>query len=202
MLDIDASKDGNRIDEFTIAEIASECFMPLTVGGGLKTIKDISLMLSKGADKVVLNSIALKTPDFITEAAKQFGSQCIVISVDVKKDNNNYYKIYSHAGISCDLSVDDWIRKIEQLGAGEILINNVDLDGKMSGFDLKFIESVTKKISLPVIIAGGAQKPEDFPLAISSGVSAVSAASIFHFTSITPDDCKNSIEKFGYEVRK
>lgn len=202
MLDIDASKDGNRIDEFTIAEIASECFMPLTVGGGLKTIKDISLMLSKGADKVVLNSIALKTPDFITEAAKQFGSQCIVISVDVKKDNNNNYQIYSHAGISCDLSVDDWIRKIEQLGAGEILINNVDLDGKMSGFDLKFIESVTKKISLPVIIAGGAQKPEDFPLAISSGVSAVSAASIFHFTSITPDDCKNSIEKFGYEVRK
>lgn len=202
MLDIDASKDGNRIDEFTIAEIASECFMPLTVGGGLKTIKDISLMLSKGADKVVLNSIALKTPDFITEAAKQFGSQCIVISVDVKKDNNNNYQIYSHAGISCDLSVDDWIRKIEELGAGEILINNVDLDGKMSGFDLKFIESVTKKISLPVIIAGGAQKPEDFPLAISSGVSAVSAASIFHFTSITPDDCKNSIEKFGYEVRK
>ena len=88
------------------------------------------------------------------------------------------------------------------MGAGEILINNVDLDGKMSGFDLKFIESVTKKINLPVIIAGGAQKPEDFPLAISSGVSAVSAASIFHFTSITPDDCKNSIEKFGYEVRK
>ena len=201
LLDIDASKYGEKIDEYTIAEVASECFMPLAVGGGLRTCEDISNVLAKGADKVVLNSITLENPEFISEASKQFGAQCIVVSIDVKKDEAGTYQIYSHSGKSSDKSLTEWVKELEQLGAGEIILNSVDNDGMMEGYDLALIKTVADLVSIPVIAVGGLQKPEDAVDAIKNGASAVAAASVFHFTDYTPNDLKKAMADAGLPVR-
>ena len=202
LLDIDASKHGEKIDEYTIEAVASECFMPLAVGGGLSSCEDISRVLSRGADKVVLNTITLKDPDFISEAANRFGVQCIVVSIDVKRNESGDSEIFSHSGKVVDFVLLDWVREVERLGAGEIILNSVDHDGCMNGCDLELIESVSSCVKIPIVAVGGVKEPADAVNVIQSGAAAVAAASIFHFTSITPNDLKNEMSVAGLPVRK
>ncbi len=201
LLDIDASKEKRGIDLQTVTAVATECFMPLTVGGGIRTCDDISSILEAGADKVSINSSFLENPEFINTAVQVFGSQCIVVSLDIKKDEKGEYQIFSHAGVKHELSIIEAIDKIREYKAGEILLNDVDLDGKMTGYDIDLIKLVSSKINIPVIVAGGASKPEDFAEGINAGGAAVAGASIFHFTSFTPNDCKESMNKAGIPVR-
>ena len=202
LLDIDASKEKRSIDLHTVTEVAKECFMPLTVGGGIRDCNDITAILEAGADKVSINSSFLEGLDFIKEAVNVFGSQCIVISLDIKKDQQNEFQIFSHVGIKHQISLCKALKRIEECKAGEILLNNVDLDGKMTGYDLEIIKIVSLKINIPIRAAGGASKPEDFGRAVRAGASASSGSSIFHFTSFTPNDCKDAMAKAGIEVRK
>ncbi|GCF91224.1 MULTISPECIES: imidazole glycerol phosphate synthase subunit HisF [Shewanella] len=200
LLDIDASKQGRSIDKFTIAEIAQECFMPLTVGGGIRTIKDIRDLLAKGADKISINSYALENPDFIKEASDIFGAQCVVVSIDVIEDGGNFY-IYNKGVILRDLDLIEWIQMVEKLGAGEILVNNVSRDGTMIGANIHLAELVSDSVFIPVIYAGGVSSPIDAALVAETKISGIGIASIFHFTDYTPDDCRNALKAKLIPVR-
>jgi cyclase len=202
LLDIDATAEGRRIDMSTIEDVASECFMPLCVGGGLRTIADIAEALARGADKVSLNSAALQTPDLISEASRSFGRQCIVLSVDAKCLPGGRKVVHSAGKCRPDSLVVDWCKRGEELGCGEILLNSVDHDGMMAGYDLSLVREVSAAVRIPVIAAGGAGKPEDMALAISeANASAVAAASIYHFTSHTPLTVKTHFVARGIPVR-
>ncbi len=201
LLDIDASKENRGIDLHTVNAVASECFMPLTVGGGIKTCADIARALEAGADKVSLNSVLFEKPAFAKEAVSVFGSQCIVASIDVKKGQVQKYELYSHSGRTINFSLEDALKFLIDSGVGEILLNNADLDGLMSGYDLGLINYVSSLMSIPLIVAGGAASPADCSKAIKAGASAVAAASIFHFTSITPQLCKEEMHKDDIPVR-
>ncbi len=201
LLDIDASKEGRAIDLHTVNLVADECFMPLTVGGGLKNCDDIARALEAGADKVSLNSIIFDNPKLLSEAVSVFGSQCIVVSVDVKKDMSGDYVLYSHSTRNINMGFTEYIRLLNDCKVGEILLNNVDLDGVMTGYDYELISKAAKITNIPLIVAGGASKPQDCSEAIKAGASSVAAASIFHFTSITPRECKESMFEVGIPVR-
>lgn len=199
LLDIDASKQNRSIDLFTIEEIASDCFMPLTIGGGIRTLEDIRGVLDRGADKVVINTAAIERPEFIKEASSVFGAQCIVASVDFKKKDDLYY-VYSKGRV-VDQDPFEWAKSLESLGAGELFVNSVDLDGMMSHPDLRLIEKLLSFTRIPVIYAGGVGSPEDFIAPIEAGCSAVAAASIFHFTRWTPNCAKKKMREHGIHVR-
>lgn len=202
LLDIDATRENRRIDMVTIEDVASECFMPLCVGGGLKTIADISEALARGADKVSINSVALANPSFIAEASRTFGNQCIIVSVDVKRDAQGCPRIHSPLSAVSSHSVVEWCRQAEDLGCGEILLNSVDRDGTMNGFDMDLIQQVTSAVTVPVIAAGGAGTPAHFFDVIHDAeASAVAAASIYHFTNETPRSVKEYLARNGIAVR-
>lgn len=201
LLDIDASKENRGIDLHTVNAVASECFMPLTVGGGIKTSQDIAKALEAGADKVCLNSALIENPEFAKEAVSIFGSQCIVASVDVRKGLERKYELYSHSQKKINFSMEETLKFLMDSAVGEILLNNVDLDGVMSGYDLGLISYVSSLVNIPLIVAGGASSPSDCSKAVKAGASAVAAASIFHFTSITPQTCKEDMLKAGIQVR-
>lgn len=201
LLDIDASKERRSIDKFTIMDIAEELFMPLTVGGGIRTVEDIRIALSMGADKVAINSRAFDNPDIVKDGAAIFGKQCIVVSIDVKKIAGTY-QIYHHATNATDGCPFEWIKKVEILGAGEILLNSVDQDGEMKGVDEELFSAATKIVKIPIIGCGGVATPEDSAIITRVGVSAVAAASIFHFTGYTPNDCKVAMAKAGFFTRE
>lgn len=200
LLDIDASKQGRAIDKFTIAEIARECFMPLTVGGGIKSIQDIQELLAKGADKIAINSYAIDNPSFIKEASNVFGAQCIVVSIDVIEKGNNFY-IYNQGVINRNIQLADWIKRVEELGAGELLINNVSRDGLMEGGNKALAEFVASRVSIPVIYAGGLSCPQDAAIIAKTDVSAIGISSIFHFTDFTPNDCRERLKFENIPVR-
>jgi len=201
LLDIDASKEGRGIDLHTVEAVSCQCFMPLTVGGGLRTCEDITRTLKVGADKVSLNSVIFDEPGFLKEAVATYGSQCIVASIDIKKDQNGSYQLFSHSGKQLNIGLEEMIKLLNDSQVGEILLNSVDLDGKMNGYDLDLINQVSKLTNIPVISAGGAGNPHDFSLAIEAGAAAAVAASIFHFTGFTPWDCKQDMLKKGIPVR-
>lgn len=200
LLDIDASKQGRAIDKFTIAEIAEECFMPLTVGGGIKSLADIRELLKKGADKIAINSYAIENPKFIKEASDEFGSQCIVVSIDVINVDNEY-SVYSQVIDSSHLTLSSWMKTVEMYGAGEILINNVSLDGTMEGADYELALNVSSLVDIPVIFSGGVKNPSDAAKIASTRVSAVGISSIFHFTDFTPNDCSKKLNELGIPAR-
>lgn len=201
IIDIDATKNNRPIDKFIISEITSECFMPITVGGGIKSCKDIEQLLKAGADKVSINSFGFSNPEFISESSKIFGAQCIVASVDIIKVDNEYY-LYINNKIVKDLKYLEWILRLEDLGAGEILLNDVTRDGSMLGSDKILAKSIANKISIPLIFAGGISGPEDVAELIEiSDVDAVGVSSIFHFTNFTPADCRESIRQRGLPAR-
>lgn len=200
LLDIDASKQGRAIDKFTIQDLARECFMPLTVGGGVRSVEDIGELLKKGADKVAINTYALQRPEFISEAAAIYGSQCIVVSVDVVETGDGF-AIYSGGSILEDLDLIDWLTQAEKYGAGELLINNVSQDGVMSGGSVKLAALVAQAVAIPVICAGGVDSPENCAQIAGTSVSAVGVSSIFHFTDATPEDCRVAMARSGIPVR-
>jgi cyclase len=202
LLDITATNKGREPDFETINEISSECFCPLTVGGGITKIEDIKNLLRSGADKICINTAAYENPQLIKQAANMFGSQCIVVSIDVKKINGQY-KCFSHSGSKrTKKNVLEWIKQIEQLGTGEIIITSIEKDGTMSGYDLDLIKKVSNAVKIPVIASGGAGCYQDFFLAISQAkASAVAAASIFHFTEQTPIEAKKILASKGIPVR-
>ena len=182
-LDITASSDNRKTLVSVVEKVASQVFIPLTVGGGIRNISDIKNMLKAGADKVSINTAAVKNPDFVRDATKQVGSQCIVVAIDTKDNSRGNWEVYSHGGTkNTNKNALDWAREVEKLGAGELLVTSMDRDGTKKGFDNDLLKKITDSVNIPVIASGGAGKPNDFKDAIIiGGVSAVLAASVFHF---------------------
>jgi cyclase len=199
-IDIDAREHGLKIS--LLREITKECFMPVTIGGGIKSLKDIETVLKIGADKILINTEALENPEFIRAAANKFGSQSIVVSIDVHYIDGKY-SVYSHNGQrNSGLDVVYWAKMVEKLGAGEILLTSIDKDGTMSGYDYKLAKSVGEIISIPIIISGGAGTLNNFVEVIKTGcVSGVAATSIFQYTQITPKNIKECLLKFDIDAR-
>ncbi|AWI03682.1 imidazole glycerol phosphate synthase subunit HisF [Clostridium drakei] len=203
LLDISSTNEKREPDYESVKEFSQECFIPFTVGGGIKSIENIKKLLRSGADKVSINTEAFNNINLIREGAKMFGSQCIVVSIDAKKENGRYY-CYSHSGTKCTgIEVSRWAKEIEKNGAGEIIITSIEKDGTMEGYDIDLINEITKNVKIPVIASGGAGNYEDMFKAIKDGkASAVAAASIFHFTEKTPRAAKMFLASKGIPVRK
>lgn len=202
-LDIAASRNGRCPDFETVDEIADECFMPLTVGGGIRTVDDVRRLLQNGADKVSINSAAVTNPRLLREVADNFGSQCVVVSIDAKIDQSGQYEVYSHGGTRpTGKDPVDFASEAEALGAGEILLTSIDRDGTLNGYDLDLTRSVCQAVSIPVIASGGAGSYEDMARAVrEAGAVAVAAASMFHFTQQTPLGAKRYLLDCGIAVR-
>lgn len=200
VLDINASLKDEPINTEIITDMANECFMPLTIGGGIKTIDDVRAVLNAGADKVSINSQALKRPSFIKEIASTFGSQCVVCSIDIKKIDGNY-RVFSKKEGLLDIDPLTLAKEYEHQGAGEILLTSVDYEGTTKGYDIELLRLFSDVLSIPIIINGGMGKPEDATQAIHNGADAVAAAYIFHFTQYTPQMIKENMLKQGLKVR-
>lgn len=186
ILDIDASKQGRQPDFDKIWEIATEAFMPFAYGGGITTVEQAKKIIYSGAEKIVINTSALKDINLISHLAKELGNQSVVVSVDVKKNLFGKYKIYSHAqDKTLNLDLINYLKQVEEAGAGEIMICSVDRDGTFAGYDLNLIKLVSSQVSIPVIACGGAGKIEDFALAVQHGASAVAAGSMFVYVGKT-----------------
>jgi imidazole glycerol-phosphate synthase subunit HisF len=203
LLDIRATLEQRGPNLDIIRDISGECFMPLTIGGGITTVEQVRKILRAGADKVAINSAAVENSQLVADIAREFGSQCCVVSIDVKQTEIGGYEVYTHGGKqSTGKSPVDWAREIEALGAGEILLNSIDRDGVMQGYDIDLLKSVTSAVSIPVVAAGGAGEPKHFSqLFKQAHVSAVAAASIYHFTSFTPMEVKRELDERGIAVR-
>ncbi len=200
VLDIDASLNTGEINIEIIRDIADECFMPLTIGGGISTIGDIKKVLDAGADKVSINSEALNSVAFINEASKIFGSQCIVCSIDVKK-NKGVYRVFSKSQGSLNINPLDLAKKYQEHGAGEILLTSVDNEGTMQGYDIGLIKMFKGNLKIPIILNGGMGNPSHAVKAIQNGADAIAAAYIFHFSRFTPDDIKKEMAGSNISVR-
>ncbi|MEE0944408.1 MAG: imidazole glycerol phosphate synthase subunit HisF [Clostridia bacterium] len=203
-LDITASSDGRNTVVDMVERVAREVFIPFTVGGGIRTVEDFRKILNAGADKVAVNSAAIKRPELISEAAKRFGSQCVVLAIDAKrKADNTGWEVYLNGGrVNTGLDALEWAKKGEVLGAGEILLTSMDCDGTKAGYDLELTSAISKKVSIPVIASGGAGKMEHFCDAFTEGAAdAVLAASLFHFKEIEILDLKKYLRKKNISVR-
>lgn len=203
VLDISATPTNRSIDIAEVRDFAPDCFVPLTVGGGIHNIDTVKELLRAGADKVAINSAAYKNPDFITELSEKFGTQCIIVSIDAHKEDDGSYQCYSSCGSKPEgENPAEWATLMEEKGAGEILITSIEKDGAMQGYDLDLIKMVTDAVSIPVIASGGANTYEDMYQALETGgAQAVSAASIFHFTEKTPLEAKDYLASKGIHVR-
>lgn len=202
-LDISATLENRPPDFQIVDELADECFMPLTVGGGVRNIDDIYRLLMVGADKVSINTASAKSIKVVEDAAKRFGSQCIVVSIDYRIVSQSRYEVYSHSGTRpTGIELIEFVKIVENFGAGEILLTSIERDGTMQGYDLEAISKVTSLLSIPVIASGGAGNYQDMLDAIEIGrVSAVAAASIYHFTEQTPIEAKFFLKSHGISVR-
>ena len=201
LVDILATQENRDLDYQEISDICDDCFVPLTVGGGIKNLDQISKALKAGADKICLNSIAYSNPKLISQAAKKFGSQCIVVSIDAKKMNDEYFCM-SHSGKTVQkIAPKDFAKECEDLGAGEILLTSVDQDGTMTGYDLNLIQSVSQNVKIPVIASGGAGSYQHMHQAYQHGAQALAAAAIFHYTEQTPKEAKKYLYQKGVPVR-
>lgn len=200
-LDITASIEKRKTLVNLIQEVASVIRIPFTVGGGISSVEDISDVLNSGADKVSLNTAAVKNPDLISEAAKKFGSQAIVAAVDVKRMSEGY-KVFINGGKQeTELEGLSWCKKVSELGAGEILITSMDKDGTKSGYDIEFISNLVKLVNIPVIASGGAGTKEHFLEAFNAGADACLAAGLFHYQELKIRELKNYLFQKGVQVR-
>ena len=201
--DITASSDGRKLFTDILCEVASKIFIPLTVGGGINTVDDFDRVLKCGADKVSVNSGAIRNPDLIKEAAKRYGDQCVVLSVDIKRVDGKFTVFAKGGRENTGLDAIEWIKKGCGDGAGEIVVNSIDTDGVKKGFDLPMLEAVCSAVSVPVIASGGAGCSEDFTTLFKSvpGVDAGLAASIFHFGEVKIPDLKKKLKNDGINVR-
>ncbi len=203
-LDITASSDQRAIMHEVVERTASQCFMPLTVGGGLRTVEDIRKMLNAGADKVSLNTAAILNPDLISDASAKFGNQCIVVAIDAKKDGENKWSVYTHGGRNkTELDAVEWAKEVERRGAGEILLTSMDSDGTKDGYDIALTKAVADAVQIPVIASGGAGNLQHMVDVVKEGsASAVLAASIFHFGTYTIEEAKDALIAAGIPARK
>ncbi len=201
-LDITASSDNRDIMLDVVERTASQCFMPLTVGGGLRTLEDIRKMLNAGADKVSLNTSAITNPDLVSEASAKFGNQCIVVAIDAKKDSDSW-SVYTHGGRNkTNLDAIEWAKEVQRRGAGEILLTSMDADGTKDGYDIALTKAVSEAVSIPVIASGGCGTLQHMVDAVKLGkASAVLAASIFHFGTYSIKQAKEELAKNGIPAR-
>jgi len=201
--DITATAHGRATMVDVVERAADQCFMPLTVGGGLRSVEDMYTMLRAGADKISINSSALATPDLIRAGAEKFGSQCIVVSIDAKKARPDLWEVFSHGGRKATgLDAVEWAKRAVSLGAGEIVLNSIDADGTKAGFDLVITRRISEAVGVPVVASGGAGTLEHMAAVLLEGkADAVLAASIFHFGEYTVGDVKKFLAARGIPVR-
>ena len=204
LVDISAHLSTDDPDFESIDEFGQDCFVPLTVGGGITRIEQVQRLLRAGADKVSVNTSAYARPELVSEIARRHGAQCVVASIDVRRDSGGGWLCFSHAGQRpTGRPVLQWARELESRGAGEILITSIELDGTMQGYDLALIEAVVDAVKIPVIASGGAGTYQHMVKAVTqAGASAVAAASMFHFTEQTPAGAKAALASAGVPVRK
>lgn len=208
-LDITASSDGRKMVVDMARKVAERVFIPFTVGGGIRTVDDFKEILREGADKVAVNSAAIKRPELISEAAEKFGSQCVVVAIDAKrrekKDENEStgWNIFLNGGrVDTGIDAVEWAKKVEKLGAGEILLTSMDCDGTKNGYDIELTRQISEAVSIPVIASGGAGKLEHFKDAVTEGkADAVLAASLFHFKELEIREVKEYLKEEGISVR-
>ena len=202
-LDISASAAGRETTLDVVRKTAEQVFIPLTVGGGIRTVEDVNQLLRAGADKVSINTAALARPELIAEIADRFGSQVLVLSVDARRARTESgFEVTTHGGRqSAGIDALAWVEKACALGVGEILLNSMDADGTQDGFDVEMISLFRQRLSIPMIASGGAGRAEDFAEAVSAGADAVLAASVFHFGVVTLDSAKTAIAARSHSVR-
>lgn len=205
-LDISASKDDKKTIIDVVKKTAEAVFVPLTVGGGIRSVEDVDLLLRAGADKVSMNTSAISNPDLINAISKRFGSQVLVISIDARRTGEKFavsgYEVTTHGGSkSAGLDALAWTKQAVERGAGEVLLNSMDKDGTKDGFDLELISLVKKNISVPLIASGGAGKVSDFAPAVKAGADALLAASIFHFQEVSINQVKAELKANNIEIR-
>ncbi|AIT61410.1 imidazole glycerol phosphate synthase subunit HisF [Corynebacterium doosanense] len=204
-LDVSASKAGRGTMLDVVRRTAEQVFIPLTVGGGVRSEEDVNELLRAGADKVSVNTSAIARPELLHELSRRFGSQCIVLSVDARRsaDQPSGFEVTTHGGSrSAGIDAVAWARKGEELGVGEILLNSMDGDGTRDGFDLELLRLVREAVNVPVIASGGAGTAAHFPPAVEAGADAVLAASIFHFQEVSISEVKQELAANGFEVRQ
>ena len=202
-LDVHASSENRKTMLDVVTKCAEQVFIPLTVGGGISSLADVTSLLAAGADKVSVGSAGIANPALLEEIVREHGSQVLVISLDLKRASRpSGFGVTSHGGKNLtDLDALEWIRQVEDLGAGELLVNSIDADGTKSGFDIELVEQIKSKSSLPVIASGGAGKVDDFVEAARAGADAVLAASVFHEGEISIGEAKLALDQASVEVR-
>lgn len=204
VLDITRTGEGERESFYTVVqELASKCFVPLAVGGGVRSIEDFRTLLNSGADKVIINTEAIRRPDFITEASRIFGSQCVVVSIDAKRNENMEYEVYAEFGKKATgMNPAEWAKKVKELGAGEIMITSIDKDGSLEGYDNELNRIVSDYVDIPVLVCGGAGKWQDFVDGFIQGnASAVCTTNIYHFTETSIKSAKRFLNKALIPIR-
>ncbi|MFH8611102.1 imidazole glycerol phosphate synthase subunit HisF [Streptomyces sp. NPDC018029] len=201
-LDITASSGNRETTYDVVRRTAEQVFIPLTVGGGVRTAEDVDKLLRAGADKVGVNTAAIARPDLIREIAERFGRQVLVLSVDARRTASGGFEVTTHGGReSAGIDAVEWAHRAAELGAGEILLNSMDADGTKDGYDIEMISAVRKHVTVPVIASGGAGRLEHFPPAIGAGADAVLAASVFHFGDLRIGEVKETLREAGHPVR-
>lgn len=200
-LDITATYRGNNTVADMVRRVSERLFIPFTVGGGVRSVENMRDILRAGADKVGVNSAAVRRPELISEGAELFGSQCIVLAIDAKREDGHFVVYTSGGRVSEGIDAVEWAARGVKLGAGEILLTSMDADGTKNGFDLELTKAVSDAVSVPVIASGGAGKPEHFKQALVSGADAALAASLFHFRELNIGDLKKYLAAEGIPVR-
>jgi imidazole glycerol-phosphate synthase subunit HisF len=203
-LDITASSGERETMLDVVRRTAEQVFIPLTVGGGVRSVEDVNRLLRAGADKVSLNTAAIARPELLTEASRRFGAQCVVLSVDARRapGTASGFEVTTHGGRrGTGIDAVEWAARGEELGVGEILLNSMDGDGTLDGYDLEMIRAVRAAVRVPVIASGGAGRLEDFPPAVAAGADAVLAASVFHFGTLKISEVKDTLRLAGHPVR-
>jgi imidazole glycerol-phosphate synthase subunit HisF len=201
-LDIAASQENRGVMLEVVKKVAQVCFIPFTVGGGIKELQDFSNLLKCGADKVSINSAAIKNPELISQASKKFGAQCVVVAIDAKKNAEGNFEIFTHGGKNpTGINAIEWAKKAESLGAGEILLTSMDRDGTKAGYDLELIQQITSQVSIPVIASGGVGSLDHLADGLKAGASAVLAASIFHFKEFSIKQAKDFLIEKKLAIR-
>lgn len=204
LLDIEPNKESRAAFLKILNRVAEECFVPLTVGGGINTLEDVGIFLSNGADKVSVNTAAVENPDIVHQIAEKYGKQCVVVSIDYKIADDGERYVHTHSGKNeTGLRVDDHLKKIIELGAGEVLLTNIECEGEMEGLDVEYIKKVSSEYNVPIIASGGAGNLNDFlGIFTETEAEAVAAGSIFHFTDQSPIKVRFFLNSQGINVRK
>ena len=202
-LDITATHEDRGIMEKVVERVAEKIFIPFTVGGGIRTVEDFKVLLREGADKISINSAAIMNPQLISDAADKFGSQCVVVAIDAKRNNDGHWSIYKNGGrIDMHMDAVEWAMKAEKLGAGEILLTSMDCDGTKAGYDIELTNTIASNVSIPVIASGGAGNKEHFLNAFTEGkADAALAASLFHYKELDIMELKKYLADNGIPMR-